>query len=316
MWLGFRVLVGRCFFTLTGFVVVLLLLCPIASAQVPCHPKDEIFGGYSVLFPNGWGDLDYKINTIPISFDASYTYYLPTDCHIRPPNFGFVIDGSGHFLGGTTPPNLDNGSNNCTAAGYVLGGPQYKFHTPTVSPFVRVLIGGANLSPDCCHGTQWSFAVGGGGGLDLDLNPRFSIRLAQVDYIYSNYDHAFPSSPQAQGNSARRAADVPLFSNHPTQWNSVRLAAGVVFNIGEFCNEPLSCTVSETPAPTEVWAGEPVRLSTTGSHFNPKHPASYAWTTNGRQSYRAPRRQATEIDTTGLGAGQLFRQRYHHRSQN
>jgi len=39
--------------------------------------------------------------------------------------------------------------------------------------------------------------------------------MAQLDYIYSNYDHIFPS-------------------NHPTRWNSFRFAAGVVINIGSY----------------------------------------------------------------------------------
>ena len=47
-----------------------------AFAQNACRPEDEIFGGYAFLFPNGWGDLDYKINNIPNAFDASNTYYL------------------------------------------------------------------------------------------------------------------------------------------------------------------------------------------------------------------------------------------------
>src|ERR1035441_2054611 len=70
----------------------------VSRAQNACRPEDEIFGGYAFLFPNGWGDLDYKINNIPNAFDASNTYYFRNT-----PNFGLVLDGSGHFRGGTTP---------------------------------------------------------------------------------------------------------------------------------------------------------------------------------------------------------------------
>jgi len=248
----------------------------IALAQNSCRPEDEIFGGYAFLVPNGWGDLDYKINTIPNAFDASNTYYLR-----GAPNLGLLIDGSGHFLGGTTPPNLANGSNNTTAVGYALGGLQYKYHTNTLSPFLRGFIGGANVSPDCCGGTQWNLAAGGGGGLDLSVKPRFSIRLAQVDYIYTNYNHIFPST-------------------HPTQWNSVRVAAGIVFNLGNDCTQPLSCTASATPA--EVMAGEPVKLTTSGTNFNPKHTPTYGWTAHAGKLSSATT-QTTEIDTTGMAAG-------------
>ena len=105
---------------------------------------------------------------------------------------------------------------------------QYKYHTDTFSPFVRVFVGAANQSPDCCAGSNWSVGLGGGGGFDLNVTKRFSIRLAQVDYIYTNYRQR-------------------VLSGHTTQWNSIRLAAGVVVNLGSYYNPPLTCTASATP---------------------------------------------------------------------
>ncbi|HVO63510.1 MAG TPA: hypothetical protein VMT53_21480 [Terriglobales bacterium] len=136
-----------------------LLLAGLARPALgqASYPKDEIFGGYSVLFPNGWEELNYKADNIPNAFDVSNTYYFCKVC-----NLGFVLDGSGHYKGGTTPPNLENGSNDSTGVGYALAGLQYKWHTETISPFIRALMGAANISPDCCHGTMWRFAVGGG----------------------------------------------------------------------------------------------------------------------------------------------------------
>jgi hypothetical protein len=261
-------------FLTTAFVVV--LLAAGATAQNAYQPRDEIFGGYSWLAPNGWGDLDYRINNIPKGFDASNTYYFCATC-----NLGVVIDGSGHFSGATTPGNPFT-SNDKTGVGYVLGGLQYKYHTNSLSPFFRGFVGVANISPDCCHDTEWSFAAGGGGGLDLRVSPRFSIRLVQADYIYSHYSHIFAST-------------------HSTQWNSVRLATGVVFNLGN-CGAPapLSCTASA--APTEVWVGDPVQLNATGTNFNPKHTPTYGWTAaGGKLSGNAA--QTATIDTTGMAAG-------------
>ena len=105
----------------------------------------------------------------------------------------------------------------------------------------------------------------------------------QVDYIYSNYNHSFPST-------------------HPTQWNSVRVAAGVVFSLGSYCNLPLSCSVAVSPMPAEVLAGEPIKLNTTGTNFNPKHPENYGWTASGGK-LSSTTTQAVEIDTTGLAPG-------------
>jgi len=251
-------------------------LVATASAQNACQ-KDEIFGGYAALIPNGYGDLDYKVNTIPNAFDVSNTYYFP-NAH----NVGLLLDGSGHFKGSTTPPNLENGSNDSTSVGYGLAGLQYKWHGGSVSPFVRGFVGAANISPDCCHGTEWSFAGGGGGGLDWNVTPKVSIRFVQADYIYSSYSHVFPST-------------------HSTAWNSVRLAGGVVFNLGNYCPPvALACTASASPS--EVNAGEPVRLSSTGSNFNPKHPLTYGWASSGGKIAN-PASQSSEVDTTGLAAG-------------
>ena len=114
------------------------------------------------------------------------------------------------------------------------------------------------------------------------MRPRFSIRLIQADYIYSNYSHIF-------------------LSTHPTQWNSVRLAAGVVFNLGN-CGAPAPVSCTASAAPTEVWVGEPVTLSTIATNLNPKHTASYGWTaTGGKLSGNAA--QTATIDTTGMAAG-------------
>jgi len=260
--------------TLIAIACALSSLGTLAPAQNP-SPKDEVFGGYSWLAPNGWGDLDYKINDIPKGFDASNTYYF-SGAH----NIGLLMDGSGHFNGATTPGNPFT-SNDKTGVGYALFGIQYKYHTNSLSPFVRGFVGTANISPDCCHDTEWSFAAGGGGGLDLRVKPRFSIRLVQADYIYSNYSHIFPST-------------------HPTQWNSVRLAAGVVINFGNYYAPALAATCSAQP--TEVIEGEPITVTATGTNFNPKHTVTYAWTTNGGKLDTA-NAQSAKIDTTGVAAG-------------
>ena len=145
------------------------------------------------------------------------------------------------------------------------------------------MVGAASISPDCCHGNEWSFAAGGGGGVDLTVTPRVSLRLAQIDYIYSSYSHVLPST-------------------HPTQWNSVRLAAGVVFALGNYCTaQPISCAVT-AGSPTEVFAGEPVKYSVAGTNFNPKHTVTYGWKSSGGRLTGATTSSA-EIDTAGLAPG-------------
>ncbi len=252
--------------TCVGFAFALCLLAAQASAQT-IQPQDEVFGGYSWLHPNGYGDLGYKVPDISHGFDLSNTYYLP-QLH----NVGLLADGSGHF---------GSGGSQGSGVGYALFGFQYKYHTDTFSPFARVFVGAADLSPACCGGTQWHVAVGGGGGFDLNITRRFAIRLAQVDYIYSNYNQRF-------------------LSGHDTQWNSIRLAAGLVVNLGSYYNPPLSCTASATPA--GVFAPDSVKVTTTGTGFNPKHKITYAWAANGGKVADASSQTAT-VDTTGVAPG-------------
>src|SRR5664280_206488 len=247
--------------TLIALAFTLCMLGVYASAQTDIQPKDEVFGGYSWLHPNVRVDYGYKVEDIVKGFDFSNVYYLPS-AH----NLGVLVDGSGHF-----------GSE--TSVGYILGGLQYKYHTDTFSPFVRAFVGVARISPPT-YIDEWKPAVGGGGGFDLNVTHSFAIRLAQVDYIYSNYH--------------------PKFLGTNTQWNSIRLAAGVVVNLGNYYAPALAATCSAQP--TEVIEGEPITVTATGANFNPKHTVTYAWTTNGGKLDTA-NAQSAKIDTTGVAAG-------------
>ena len=247
--------------TLIALAFTLCMLGVYASAQTDIQPKDEVFGGYSWLHPNGRVDYGYKVEDITKGFDFSNVYYLPST-H----NFGLLADGSGHF-----------GSE--TSVGYILGGLQYKYHTDNFSPFVRAFVGAAQIDPPT-YVSEWKPALGGGGGFDLTITHSFSIRLAQVDYIYSNYH--------------------PKVAGFSTQWNSIRLAAGVVVNLGNYYAPALAATCSAQP--TEVIEGEPITVTATGTNFNPKHTVTYAWTTNGGKLDMA-NAQSAKIDTPGVAAG-------------
>ncbi len=253
---------------------LLLSLCgTFAAAQVTIQPKDEIFGGYSWLHVGGYADFGIKMPDIVNGFDASNTWYFP-QAH----NLGIIFDGSGHF---------STGAPNYTGIGFAFAGLQYKYHTDSFSPFVRFMAGAANLSPAFpptppTFGNQWNAALAVGGGFDYAINHRFSIRVAQADYIYTNY------TPYIRGG------------NHDTQWNNVRLAAGAIFNLGSYYTpQPTAaCTVQ----PTEVIEGEPVTVTATGTGFNPKHTVMYSWTTNGGKLNSSDKASA-QIDTTGVAAG-------------
>ena len=238
-----------------------------AVAQVTSSPKNEIYLGYSWLHPNGsvdWG----QVPDIVAGGDASFTHYFPNVW-----NLGIIADGSFHSGKGA---NGNLGAN----VGLAMGGLQYKLHNSQLSPFLRAMVGAADLSPDLLR-SEWKPAIDVGGGLDLNLTKAFAIRIAQFDYIWTYY----------------REANLTHSSDN---WNMIRLSAGLEFNLGYYNSTPV--TAACTAQPSDVMEGEPVKINATGSNFNPKHTLTYAWTTNGGK-LQASSAQSTTIDTTGAAAG-------------
>ena len=134
-----------------------------------------------LVHPNGNVDFGSKSPT-SLRLDLSARYYLP-QAH----NVGVSVDGSGHYHGTDAKSAM---------VWLVL---QYQVSIPiTFSPFVRVFVGTANRARRD-YQAEWNVALGGGGGFDLNVGHRFAIRLAQVDYIYSNYNSAFSAAMTPSG---------------------------------------------------------------------------------------------------------------------
>jgi outer membrane protein OmpA-like peptidoglycan-associated protein len=270
--MSFRIAVAptRRIATMIAFMLMLCLWGTFAAAQVTIQPQVEVYGGYAWLHPAGHYDYGQPTTDHTDGVDESIVWYTPF-AH----NLGVLVDSSQHW--GVSQQSIY----------YVLGGLQYKYHTDSFSPFVRVFAGAVRQEAPT-YIDEWNAALGAGGGIDYNVwhgsigghDPSLAIRVAQVDYIYSNYD--------------------PIFQVASKQWNSVRLSAGVVFGFGNYYT-PVP-TAACTAQPTEVTEGEPVTVTATGSNFNPKHTVTYAWTTNGGK-LNASDKQSAQIDTTGVAAG-------------
>jgi len=256
---------------------MLCVLGTYAAAQVTVQPKDEVYAGYAWLHPGGHYDFGIPTQDISTGVDFSNVYYTPW-AH----NLGILVDTSMHW--GQNYGGPGNASNY-----YVLGGLQYKFHTDSFSPFFRLYAGAVRqVAPgypfNIASTDQWNAALGGGGGIDYHVwhgdSFGLAIRVIQADYIYTNYNQAIP-----QGSS---------------QWNSARLSAGLVLEVGNYYTP--TPTAACTAQPTEVTEGEPVSVTATGTNFNPKHTVTYGWTTNGGK-LDSMDKQSARIDTTGVAAG-------------
>ena len=262
-----------------AMAMVICLLGTFAAAQVTIQPKDEISAGYAWLHPGGHYDLGIPTKDMTDGIDISIVHYLGFN-H----NLGVMVDSSMHW-------GQNYGGPGDAGDYYVLGGLQYKYHSDSFSPFVRVFAGAIKqVAPgypvNIASIDQWNAALGAGGGIDYlvwhkpEGSPSLYLRVAQVDYIYSNYS-------------------TPIYGGS-RQWNSARLSAGLVLGIGNYYTPtPTAACVAQ---PTEVTEGEPVTVTATGSNFNPKHTVGYAWTTNGGKLDKSDA-QSARIDTTGVAAG-------------
>lgn len=177
--------------------VCLVLLGSVSFAQ--SDKKAEVFIGYSNLQAEGIPDRSNPGTAFDDDFfdrrkglhgvNASVAGYFFS-------RFGIVGDFSFHRTEDTA--NSIGGQNSIdTRVIYFMAGPQVKLRNNSrIEPFVRVLAGGAhtrfevNSQQTTSTGTitnsfdtgKTDFAMGVGGGLDIRLSDRFSIRAIQVDY--------------------------------------------------------------------------------------------------------------------------------------
>ncbi len=83
--------------------------------------------------------------------------------------------------------------------------------------------------------------------------------------------------------------------------SDVRLSAGLVFRFGSIGQPPPSAAAACSVEPVEVFAGESVGGTATGSNFNPRRTIRYSWSGTGVNV--ADANASTRVDTAGLRPG-------------
>jgi outer membrane protein OmpA-like peptidoglycan-associated protein len=264
-------------------LAMLAILCGVgtlALAQAQPAPKWEFFGGYSFvdpgtdvhgLLPGALLPVSSRVESNPRGAGASITY-----------NFnrwlGLTGDVSGDLSSGEkgVAMRIDDAEFFNLSAG-----PKITFRSRHFSPFFEALVGEHRLASEV-FGSDYEIGFMAGGGLDLNLNRHFALRLIRADYLFSNHQYG-PS------------AVVPA-----TDVRGVRLQSGVVLMWGgkrAVTPPTAACSVE----PTEVFAGEPVTATAAGSNFNPKRTVAYKWGGSGVPPDATA--ASTQIDTTGLRSG-------------
>jgi outer membrane protein OmpA-like peptidoglycan-associated protein len=264
-----------------------IVLCAFgtnAAAQYQPAPKWEFFGGYSFQYPGGNVHGMLPLGVVPLSSrmesnprgaGASITYDFTR-------HFGLTLDASDHWGSGEArEPNSADRLDDADLSNLSIG-PKVTFRGAHFSPFLEALVGDQRLYPETFHRIdRLGFMFGG--GLDVNLNRHFALRLLRADYVMST-DYRFGPS-----------ATTPT-----TNLRGVRLQTGLVLMFGggaPAVAPSAACSVQ----PMEVFAGEPVTATASGSNFNPKRTVKYEWAGSG---VKVSGNSATiQIDTSGLQPG-------------
>src|SRR3984893_1332065 len=271
---------GRVLAMLPALIAVLCSFAIPATAQDEPPPKWELFGGYSFFHPGAdvHGELpgallplSSRLESNPRGVGLSATYDFNRW-------FGLTLDTSTHW--GSGESTLFNRIDDAAFSNLSLG-PKFTLRPKHFSPFVEVLVGDHRLMPDAFHDVD-KLGFMFGGGLDLNLSRHVALRLFRADYVMSSYRYGPPASTPS------------------TDLTGVRLQAGLVFMWGgNRTVTPPSAACSIHPG--EIFAGEPVTATASGSNFNPKRKVTYTWSGSGVKAHETG--DSTVIDTTGFEAG-------------
>lgn len=249
-----------------------ILFSSVALAQ-ETPPKFDIFAGYQWLNPNGnipggsngsGGVLPVKVPSLSKGGGVAFGY-----------NFSRIF-----ALEGDIGADLDHGIDVST---YSVG-PRATWRGEGINLFAHTLLGDNHLTSPV--GARNGLGAILGGGIDLPITKRISLRLIEADYQWARQN--FASIVPANQPDLRRSS-----------FQGARLRTGFVFGFGGEPEIPPSATCSVDHA--EVMQGEPVTATVATTNFNPKHPLTYAWSGNGGTV--SGKDNTATIDTKGVAGG-------------
>jgi opacity protein-like surface antigen len=187
------------------FVVCLLALVSLSAtsflssvAYAQETPKFDVFAGYSYVRENpstaGIDGFNLHGGSASIAYNANHW-------------LSGVADFGGYHSNDILGTGVDG-----TLSTYLFG-PRVSFHRDSrITPFGQILFGVAHIGGSnglAFSTSNNSFAMTVGGGVDIKVSRRFSIRPAQVDYLLTRFNEL--------GTGAQNQ-------------NNLRVSTGVVFH--------------------------------------------------------------------------------------
>jgi hypothetical protein len=188
------------------------------GSTAPGSHRLEAFGGYSYLhFDSGlpanvplFGvtTTSMGMNGWTIAGTYNVTNYLGATAEFSGQYVGDFFGLTHTFPGQPTRTHVHN----------FLFGPTLTYRKNTkIAPFARILLGDSHatiLNEGFASSlTRDALALAAGGGVDYKVGNRLAVRLAQFDYIHSNFDYR---------------NDFVNFSGFSTSQNHFRYSAGIV----------------------------------------------------------------------------------------
>jgi len=255
--------------------LVLIALPSLLNAQTAqsddAIPKLEWFVGYQWLNPGGnvpdqsTPPLPFKLPSMAKGFGTSLAYNFTKNLALEG-NYGV---------------NWNSGDSINTLS----VGPKATWRGDGVNFFVHTLLGIERLS-STNNDSHNGLAAILGGGMDLKLWKPVTLRLFEADFQWSRQN--FASAVPLDNGSLRRP-----------EYRGALLRTGLVFNFGGAPEVPVAAACSVQNA--EVMVGEPVHATVVASNFNPKHPLTYTWASNGGKI--EGKDTGATIDTNGVSGG-------------
>jgi hypothetical protein len=176
--------------------ILILGLC-LAAAAADDWPKAEVFGGVSFLHVDLPTSTGIKKNYM--GWDTEFQYNVTK-------LLGVTADVAGNY--GRLVPN------NPTAHAYTfVFGPTFSIRREHATIFAHTLFGENSTNLVTGGGSSDSaFAMAWGGGIDVNINHTFAVRLGQLDWLYTRHDLSFLGAKNFQ--------------------NNIRYAGGITINLG------------------------------------------------------------------------------------
>ena len=219
--------------------IVLIGMIGSFSLAQDSTPRVQVFGGYSFVHAGSGGltgttlDSDLGAPSGTFGIGSNFNGWNAEAQYNWKPWLGLVADFGGRYGTPITAPSGISGVP--TLSGYsFLFGPVLSYKTKSrISPFVHALFGWdraslstgtffgvASSSPSSSAGATYTdFAMALGGGVDYKLSRAFSLRLGQLDYLYTNHDlNSFYGSAFGPGR----------FQGLATHENNLRFSTGMV----------------------------------------------------------------------------------------